>query len=183
MPNINYAIVNIIGEMDNIDFGLDPLPNLRSLKINGGVNGSSIYLSLLGDIAKLRLERLDLDNVLDEADLDALCEILTTLPRLWLFSVGFHSMKLIKVIQSSEKLRHAMGNITHFVVKSISALNAVDTIEILSLLENLKQITVCLRPIEFDTDKRTIARHTAAAHAKAREPRSARVSIQPYRLR
>jgi hypothetical protein len=69
-----------------------------------------------------------------------------------------------------------MRNITHFVAHRIFASCAVTVIEILSRLESIKHITVCLYQ-DKDADMRTFARHIAAAKAKARQLRSARLRI------
>jgi hypothetical protein len=169
MPNINYMIVD---ETDNIDFGLEALPNLRNLKIDD----MTIDRNMLGDIAKLRhLERLQLLGTdWDEVDWDAVCDMLKALSHLWYFSVDHKSMPIINALQSSEKLRRAMDNITHFVVRDVS--DPVNAIEILSRLENIKYITVLVYPY-YDDRARYFA-DISAAKAKAHELQSARLSIQ-----
>jgi hypothetical protein len=180
MPNIDCVIVNMYA-MDNLNFGLDTLPNLRTLEISG----STINRTLLRDIAKLRhLERLQLDNVWDEADWDecdwdALCDIFAALPRLWFFSVGYKSRGILKTIRSSEKLRRAMRNITHFVVIDILVYCSISAIEILPLVETVKHVTVS---VQYDErfDMRAAAVVVAEAKATGRELRSPRLRIDIF---
>jgi hypothetical protein len=174
MPNINHVVVFVAIDSADVDFGLDTLPNLQNLDIHG----LTISRKLLGDIANLRhLERLQfLENIWDEVDWDAACDMFTALPRLWFFSVDDESNTIISTIQTSEKLRCAMGNITHFVVREISAFESLDAIETLSQLENIKNILVYVDHDE-DDNMRNFA-DVSAARAKARELQSARLSIQ-----
>jgi hypothetical protein len=170
MPNIDYVSV-YMDQMESLDFGLDTLPSLRNLEIYD----SSINQKLLDDIPKLRhLERLQLVKCLwDEGDLEALCDMFTTLPRLLVFSVSMSSIEILDSIGSSEKLRRAMQNITHFVVLGICASKSLNAIETLSRLENIHHIMVYLHQARFDN----AAADISAAKARARELRSARLRI------
>jgi hypothetical protein len=173
MPNITCAVV-FTDDRNILDFGLDTLPNLRNIEIKS----SAFTRDFLRGISKLRhLERLRLADVGDEVDWDALCDMFTTLPRLLVLSVDCdESMKIIDTIRSSKNLRRAMENIAHFVVIGILASDSLVVIEALSLLENIKNITVCLRENQ-GCEKHFVATHIAAAHAKARELRSSSIRI------
>jgi hypothetical protein len=184
MPNITYAVVNV-DWINNLDFGLDTLPMLRNLRIFS----SKLKRREADFIAKFsRLNRLHLDDVREEADLDALCDMFSALPHLWFLNVNcFGPKNWISLITSSEKLRHAMRNLKHVVAFVDDASNSVDVfarlIETLSQLENVTQITLTrdfIRSLSIESVVRPVSfkMKIAAARAKARKLRSSRLRIE-----
>jgi hypothetical protein len=171
-------------QMDRLDFGLDALPDLQSLEINI----FTVNRKLFRDLAKLRrLERLRFarSSVDDDVDVDVMCDTFTALPRLWFFCADKEVITLFDELRYSEKLRHAMQNITHFVVNFGVLSGSVDVIaeaiETISHLENVNRITVYFcRDSYLDP----VDAHVAAAHAMARELRSAsrRIDIIEFPL-
>jgi hypothetical protein len=178
MPNVNLAFISKISG-DNLDCGLDMLPNLRNLEIGSLDDSRPLSRQNLKDIAKLRcLERLQVEDLGDKADLDALCRMFTSLPRLWFLNVDCsESVDWLKFIRTSKKLRHAMRNITHICARYVSDFDSVNAvaaiIETLSRLENINHITVHLSGIG---PQETIT----AAKTKARQLRPARICIEIF---
>jgi hypothetical protein len=192
MQYVDYVVVIQDGR-DNLDFGLDTLPNLRNLVVAFDEDARPLNRVELGDIGKLaRLERLQLETVsLLHVDLVALCNMFTQLSHLWYFSFECSQLSLwIDVIRKSKPLRRAMRNIRHIVatvhVSFSDAVNIIaQFIEALSHLESINHITICAHWIadddseyEEEDEEETFAAHLASAQAMARELRSARLCIE-----
>lgn len=83
------------------------------------------------------------------------------------------------MIESSEKLRRAMGNITHFVDIYITAYDLLNGIDTLLRLKNIKRIMFKLDAYRDVDDRRDeFDSNISAAKAKARELQLANITLQ-----
>jgi hypothetical protein len=192
---INHAIIDM-NTLDTLDFVFDPMPNLRILEINH----SMLARQNLVELSKLRcMQRLDFLDSGERFDLDALCCMFSSLSRLWFLKISFgKESKWSRLIQTSEKLRNAMQNVTHIVAfMDISPFDPVsvvaDAIETLAMIKTLGRVTITPywnnedihliegSDSEDDYDgEQDFARQSAAAHAMACKLQSSRLFIDIF---